>query len=61
MDVSQIAAVATNLATAKNADAVNVAVLKKALDAQATAAAGLLQALPLPPNPNIGRNVNTTA
>ncbi|MFL9925930.1 YjfB family protein [Herbaspirillum lusitanum] len=63
MDVTQIASLATNLATAKDADAVNIAVLKKALDAQVSVAAGLLQALPppLPANPNIGRNVNTTA
>ena len=63
MDVTQIAAVATDLATAKTADAVNIAVLKKALDTQATTAATLLQALPppLPANPSIGRNVNTTA
>ena len=62
MDVSQIASLATNLAQQKNADAVNVAVLKKALDSQAAAAVGLLQALPaLPANPNIGRNINTTA
>jgi len=47
---------------AKNSDAVNIAVLKKALDSQANAAVGLIQALPpVPSNPNVGRNVNTTA
>ncbi|MBB5393456.1 MULTISPECIES: YjfB family protein [unclassified Herbaspirillum] len=62
MDVTQIASVATNLASAQTSDAVNMLVLKKALNTQAAAAIGLLQALPqLPANPNIGRNVNTTA
>ncbi|TWC71793.1 YjfB family protein [Herbaspirillum sp. SJZ099] len=62
MDVTQIASVATNLASAQTSDAVNMLVLKKALNTQAAAAIGLLQALPqLSANPNIGRNVNTTA
>ncbi len=62
MDVTGIANLATALATQKNSDAVNVAVLKKALDSQANVAAGLIQALPpVPSNPNVGRNVNTTA
>ena len=62
MDVTGIADLATALATQKNSDAVNIAVLKKALDSQANAAVGLIQALPpVPSNPNIGRNVNTTA
>ena len=62
MDVSQIASLATDMATAKTADAVNVTMLKKVLDIQASTMEGLLSALPaLPANPNIGRNVNTTA
>ncbi|ONN65932.1 YjfB family protein [Herbaspirillum sp. VT-16-41] len=62
MDINQIASVATNLASAQTSDSVNMLVLKKALDSQAAAAVGMLQALPqLPANPNIGRNVNTTA
>ncbi|WP_050460713.1 YjfB family protein [Herbaspirillum autotrophicum] len=62
MDVTGIANLATALATQKNSDAVNIAVLKKALDSQANAAVGLIQALPpVPSNPNVGRNVNTTA
>ena len=62
MDVTGIADLATALATQKNSDAVNIAVLKKALDSQANAAVGLIQALPpVPSNPNIGRNVNTIA
>ena len=62
MDVSTIASTATTLATAKNADALNVKMLDKALDIQASTAAQLLQSIPrLPSNANIGRNVNTTA
>lgn len=62
MDISAIASAATSLATARDSDALNVAMLKKALDAQKTMAAGLLEALPaVPANPNIGRNINTTA
>ena len=62
MDVNQIASLATSMAAAKTSESVNVLMLKKALDSQASAAVGLLQALPpLPANPNIGRNVNTTA
>lgn len=62
MDVSQIASLATNMASAQTSDQVNVLMLKKALNTQAAAAIGVLQALPpLPANPNIGRNINTTA
>jgi hypothetical protein len=61
MDVSSIANVATSLASTTNNSAVGVAVLKKAIDLQASTAAGLIQALPLPSNPNIGRNVNIVA
>lgn len=62
MDVSSIASLATSMAAAKNADAVNVKMLRKSLDIQAQTASQLLAAIPqLPANPNIGRNVNTTA
>lgn len=47
----QIASANTQTQTAQ---AVDVAVLKKALDVQATAAATLLDALPQPPAPNLG-------
>jgi len=47
----QIASANTQTQTAQ---AVDVAVLKKALDVQATAAATLLDALPQPPSPNLG-------
>ncbi len=62
MDVNQIASLATSMASAQTSDQVNVLMLKKALNTQAAAAIGVLQALPpVPANPNIGRNVNTTA
>ncbi|MDR0378946.1 MAG: YjfB family protein [Candidatus Accumulibacter sp.] len=61
MDVSGIANMATSFAATKTNSAVGVAVMKKALDTQASTAAGLIQALPQPSNPNIGRNINTTA
>ncbi len=63
MDVTQIASLATDMASSQTADQVNVLMLKKALNTQAAAAIGVLQALPppLPANPNIGRNINTTA
>ena len=44
MDVTAIAAVATDLSRARTADAVSTAVLKKALDIQSQGAAQLLEA-----------------
>lgn len=61
MDIANIPAVASALAAQQTSDAVNIAMLKKALDTQAATAVGLLQALPQPANPNIGSNVNTIA
>jgi len=54
------------LANSTNAQAVSVAVLKKALDGQAQAAQSLIEAIPKPPStsglpPHVGRNINTTA
>jgi hypothetical protein len=65
MEVQNIAQLATSLATTTTNQAISIAVLKKAMDAQASSAAALLQALPpvsgtnLPPH--LGQNVNTTA
>ena len=71
MDVAlsnNIVNTATALATTKTADAVNVTVLKKALDIQAASAATMLQALPQPPRQpalatsgSLGTQVNTFA
>lgn len=44
MDVSAIASLATEASQARTADAVSVAVLKKALDVEAQGAAQLVQA-----------------
>lgn len=62
MDVSSIASWSTQMANEKTAVAVEVAMLKKSMDLQEMSVALLLDAVPaLPSNPNIGRNVNTTA
>lgn len=67
MNISSSPAVqsATSAAAAPASDAVNVLVLKKALNTQAAAAATLLQALPQPPalatTGAVGTRVNTFA
>ncbi|MEH0835004.1 YjfB family protein [Pectobacterium cacticida] len=62
MDVSQIASFATDLSTLRTSSEASALVMKKALDSQEAVAMGILQALPpLPANPAIGRNINTTA
>ena len=63
MDVSSIAAVASNLAATTTSQAVSVAVLKKALATQSETAAALLQAIPAPlqlPD-HLGQRINTVA
>lgn len=65
MEVTTIASMATAMEQTKTAQAVSVAVLKKALDSQASSASALLEALPpvtsanLPPH--LGQNINTKA
>lgn len=64
MEVNHIANLATAMAQESTNQAIGVAVLKKALDAQAGAAMSLIAALPPVPQslpPNLGQNVNTTA
>ena len=65
MDTSSIASLATNMAATATGQAVGVAVLKKAMDIQASGAAALLQAIPPAPAanlpPHLGQNINTTA
>jgi len=67
MDISNSSSVnaAVTAAQADNADALNVAVLKKAIDAQAAGALALVNALPQQPalatEGSVGRNVNTYA
>ena len=55
---------ATTAAQTQSADAVNMLVLKKALDTQAAAAITLLQAIPQPPlasQGTVGTRLNTFA
>lgn len=63
MDVSAIAAAANAFSAAQVGDAVQVSVLKKALDAEAQGAVALVNALPEPARlpSHLGQNVNTTA
>lgn len=63
MEVGSIASLATSMAVERTDQAVGVAVLKKALDVQASGAAALINAIPMPQNlpSNLGQNVNTTA
>jgi len=64
MDVNNIASLATHMTQTRVNQEVGVAVFKKALDAQASSAMALIDALP-PTTPNLpsnlGQNVNTTA
>lgn len=66
MDVNAIASVATQMSQARTADAVSVAVLKKALDLQGQGALQLLQAATLSMAavnnpPHLGNNVDLFA
>jgi hypothetical protein len=64
MDAMSIANVATSLAQAQTESAVQVAVLRKAMDIQAQGAQQLIQAaaqaIPVNP-PNLGKNVDVFA
>jgi hypothetical protein len=66
MNISNTTSVqaATSAASSDTAYSVNILVLKKALDMQATTATALLQALPQPPlatEGSVGTKVNTFA
>ena len=63
MDVSPSAAVSAVLRMdqAANAQQVQVAVLKKAMDIQSNAALGLIQALPLAQSGSLGTQINEMA
>lgn len=62
MEISSLSSATSGLSTASASDAVGVAVLKKAMDAAASSAAQLIQALPEPTKPNnpphLGQNVD---
>jgi hypothetical protein len=63
MDVGNIANLATAMTQERTDQAIGVAVLKKALDVQASGAMALIAALPVPPSlpSHLGQNVNTMA
>ena len=63
MDISSIAATASDLAATATSQDISVAVLKKALDSASQTAAALLQALPAPPKlpGHLGQNIDTIA
>lgn len=58
MDVTSIAATASQISAARQADAVQMAVLKKALDTQAQGAMALINALPPINPPHLGQNID---
>lgn len=62
MDISNIASLATNMAQQRNDMDISVAVFKKALDVQSSAALSLIEAIPTVSLPShLGNTVNTTA
>ena len=66
MESTDIARLATSMAQTQFRQEVGVAVLKRALDMEASTALALLQALPAVPSAanlpaNLGQNINTTA
>lgn len=63
MDVGSIAATASSIAATTTNENISIAVLKQALDSESQIAAGLLQAIPAPPNlpAHLGGRINTTA
>lgn len=62
MDISSIANLATAMSQQSLSQAVSIAVLKKALDIQASSAAQLIASIPAAPNlpSNLGQNINTS-
>jgi hypothetical protein len=62
MDVTGIAATASEMAQANTSNNVQMAVLKKSLDIAAQGAAQLIAAVPPPPSPtHLGNRVDTFA
>lgn len=63
MNVGSIAALATGMAQQRVSQQIGIAVLKKAIDAQASGAVSLIAALPAAYNlpAHLGQNINTTA
>jgi hypothetical protein len=66
MDIAAIASYSTSIAETGIKQDIGVAVLKKALQADAATATALIEALPATPSvqnlpPNLGNTINTTA
>jgi hypothetical protein len=65
MDIGGVSSNVAGIATAQTNDAVGLAVLKKAMDIDASSAVALINAIPAPAAPNLpphlGQNINTTA
>jgi len=65
MEVKNIANLATTIASTATNQAVGIAVMKKAIDIQATSATALLEALPPATSANLpshlGQHIDTTA
>lgn len=63
MDVSRIASLVTTMANQSTRDAINIAVLKKALEIQASTAATLINAMEQQASnpPHLGNTIDTTA
>lgn len=65
MNVENITSLATSMAATRTREAVDVTILKKAIDIQKNNAAALLAAMPVPAMPNLpshlGQTINTIA
>ena len=61
MEIDTISTVSTTYTVEQANEAIAIAMMRKALDTQAQAAADLLETLPQSGNPNIGSNVDTFA
>lgn len=66
MDISITSSVSNAILSSSEDQSIGIAVLKKALDAEATTASALLNALPpIQPSsnlpPNLGKHIDTTA
>ncbi len=63
MEVSAVNSLAIQTSQGQTGDAVNILMLKKAIDLQAQSALQLLNAVPAPPSnpPHLGQNIDLTA
>ena len=58
MDITSITALGSDLSAAQNGQAIQMTVLKKALDSQAQGAMALIDALPPVNPPHLGQNID---